>query len=246
MDENFAKSFRGPSQCHLVFGGIRIKCAILHLIFTMWLNRDAVKCHHKFLRRVKFLSIIKLALITLMMLGVWMVHNTADVNPNSELLARILFSHNSREVLQFEREIEADLGKQMLGFCNGGVECVLSGDDKLLGDESYNTYGINVVLSDKIAYNRTVPDVRHALCGMVHYDITTLPSASVIIIFLDEPYSVLLRTIHSVLRTAPSMLLKEIIIVDDYSTFADLQGKLSYYIKTRFPNKVKLVRLRKQ
>lgn len=38
-----------------------------------------------------------------------------------------------------------------------------------------------------------------------------------IIIFYNEPWSVLLRTVHSVLGGSPSHLLKEIILVDDHS-----------------------------
>jgi len=50
----------------------------------------------------------------------------------------------------------------------------------------------------------------------VIYD-ASLPSASVIIIFYNEPWSVLLRTVHSVLSGSPPHILKEIILVDDHS-----------------------------
>lgn len=198
-------------------------------------------------RRVKFASFVKLLVVAVLTAFVWMVHKS-DVNPhdiNGDLLDRIWFG-KSREDLTFEKEIESDLAKQVPGLCNGGVECSLSGDDESLGVESYATYGINVFLSDKISYNRTPPDVRNYLCSMLQYDTQNLPSASVVIIFLDEPYSALIRTVHSVLNTAPSILLKEIILVDDFSSSTDLKGKLSHYVKTRLPSNVKLLRLEKQ
>lgn len=198
-------------------------------------------------RRVKFVSLVKFLVVATLTTLVWMVHKS-DLNPrdiHGELLGRIWFG-KTQEELTFEREIESDFAKQVPGLCNGGVECSLSGDEESLGQESYATFGINVFLSDKISYNRTPPDVRNYLCSTLHYDVQSLPSASVVIIFLDEPYSALLRTVHSVLNTAPSILLKEIILVDDFSSSADLKGKLSHYVKTRLPSKVKLLRLEQQ
>lgn len=212
----------------------------------MWLRRD-VKYHKFHHRRWTFLTLVKLALIVVMMLCIYLVQKN-DINPrgiNSDLLGRILFS-KTRQELAFDHEIELDLAKQVPGLCNSGIECFLSGDDEMLGDESYAANGINVLLSNKISYNRTPPDVRNYLCTTIHYNVASMPSASVIIIFLEEPYSVLLRTVHSVLNTAPSMLLKEIILVDDFSSFDDLKGKLKHYVKTRLPDNVKLVRLEKQ
>ena len=44
-----------------------------------------------------------------------------------------------------------------------------------------------------------------------------LPTASVILCFHDEAWPTLLRTVHSILDTAPRALLQEIILVDDLS-----------------------------
>ena len=48
---------------------------------------------------------------------------------------------------------------------------------------------------------------------------TKLPTASVVIIFHNEAWSTLLRTVHTVLARSPQEYLKEIILVDDHSNF---------------------------
>lgn len=53
-------------------------------------------------------------------------------------------------------------------------------------------------------------------CKKKIYD-DVLPTASIVIIFYNEPLSVLLRTVHSILRETPAKLLKEILLVDDGS-----------------------------
>jgi len=55
-------------------------------------------------------------------------------------------------------------------------------------------------------------------CKYWHYpEISKLPTASVVIVFVNEGWSTLLRTVHSVLNNSPPELIAEIILVDDYS-----------------------------
>uniref|UniRef100_A0A182PIK5 Glycosyltransferase 2-like domain-containing protein n=1 Tax=Anopheles epiroticus TaxID=199890 RepID=A0A182PIK5_9DIPT len=146
----------------------------------------------------------------------------------------------------FERLVLADLAKQRPGLGNNGEGVELTGDAKELGEKQLATIALNEELSEHLSYNRTPPDGRHPACKRKHYDLTSLPSTSVIIIFYNEPYSVLLRTVHSVLNTADARLLREIILVDDGSTNVELKGKLDYYVRTRLPAKVKVLRQRQR
>uniref|UniRef100_A0A182FEH7 Glycosyltransferase 2-like domain-containing protein n=2 Tax=Anopheles albimanus TaxID=7167 RepID=A0A182FEH7_ANOAL len=153
---------------------------------------------------------------------------------------------SSGDALLYEQLIRADLAKQRPGLGDNGEGVELTGDAKELGEKQLATIALNEELSEHLSYNRTPPDGRHPACKRKQYDIASLPSTSVIIIFYNEPYSVLLRTVHSVLNTADPRLLKEIVLVDDGSTNVELKGKLDYYVKTRLPAKVKVLRQRQR
>ncbi|CAN8020717.1 unnamed protein product, partial [Ixodes persulcatus] len=82
-------------------------------------------------------------------------------------------------------------------------------------------------------------------CESVRFDAKELPSASVIIIFTDEIFSALLRTVYSVLNRTPPKLLREVILVDDASSIEELANqRLHKYLRRHFrPSLVKLIRL---
>nr|XP_060637971.1 polypeptide N-acetylgalactosaminyltransferase 15 [Anolis sagrei ordinatus] len=104
-------------------------------------------------------------------------------------------------------------------------------------------YGFNEALSKQIPLHRELPEVRHPLCLQQELS-PNLPTASIVICFHDEAWSTLLRTVHSVLDTAPRDFLKEIILVDDLSTQEYLKSSLSEYI-SKLPG-VKLIRSNKR
>lgn len=75
----------------------------------------------------------------------------------------------------------------------------------------------NLMASDRVSLNRSLPDVRRPKCQTRTYGEHTLPTTSVIIVFHNEAWSVLLRTVWSVINRSPRHLLKEILLVDDAS-----------------------------
>ncbi|KAG5896246.1 hypothetical protein JTB14_011364 [Gonioctena quinquepunctata] len=107
-------------------------------------------------------------------------------------------------------------------------------------DQSESEYGMNVACSDEISLDRTILDTRLEECKRWNYP-ENLPTTSVIIVFHNEGWSVLLRTVHSVLNRTPKQFLKEILLVDDFSDKENLKLDLENYIE-QFHGKVRLIR----
>lgn len=105
--------------------------------------------------------------------------------------------------------------------------------------------GFNLRLSDALPLDRALGDERHRKCKQIVYDLDGLSDASVVIVFYNEPFSTLMRSVHSVLNFTPPQILREIILVDDGSDAEwirqDGNGDLESYIEM-LP-KVSLVRL---
>lgn len=96
-------------------------------------------------------------------------------------------------------------------------------------DSGWKKHEFNEFLSDLISVNRTVPDPRAPYCTKDAKYLEHLPMTSVIVIFHNEAWSTLLRTVHSVINRSPDHLIKEIILVDDYSNMSELDINLKKY-----------------
>lgn len=67
--------------------------------------------------------------------------------------------------------------------------------------------------------NRSLPDVRRSQCrSKVYPHPQNLPTTSVIIVYHNEAFSTLTRTVASVINRSPREVLREIILVDDFSS----------------------------
>ncbi|XP_021487410.1 probable polypeptide N-acetylgalactosaminyltransferase 8 [Meriones unguiculatus] len=109
-------------------------------------------------------------------------------------------------------------------------------------------FGYNVFLSNQLPYNRSIPDTRDIRCLLKTYP-AQLPSLSVILIFMDEALSIIERAITSIINRTPPRLLKEIILVDDFSSHGELKARLDEKIKVynqNYPVVLKLMRHKKR
>lgn len=100
-------------------------------------------------------------------------------------------------------------------------------------EEGYKKHCFNAFASDRISLQRSLgPDTRPPECVDQKFRrCPPLPTTSVIIVFHNEAWSTLLRTVYSVLHTSPAILLKEIILVDDASTDEHLKERLEQYVQ---------------
>ncbi|XP_050418639.2 probable N-acetylgalactosaminyltransferase 9 isoform X1 [Patella vulgata] len=127
-----------------------------------------------------------------------------------------------------------------------GVPVILEGEEKKRADGLMAKEAFNIVASDKIALDRAVRDVRDPKCRDIKYP-KVLPKASVIIIFHNEAWSPLLRTVHSVVNRSPPEYLHEVILLDDFSDRPELGSKLNAYVAETWPEGiVKIVRTDKR
>lgn len=180
--------------------------------------------------------------------------------PNSQLREELEFILNKTDInfavpdnqlseqdleRRYEGLIKEDEDKIIPGLCEHGRDGKLPGITEEEIKKVVKIAAFNKILSDHVSYTRKIPDARFPECHELKYD-QDLPSISVIIIFTNEAWSPLIRTIWTVLMRTPEKILKEILLVDDYSDHYELQGKLDYFIRTRLPKKVRLFRLKER
>ncbi|XP_076004059.1 N-acetylgalactosaminyltransferase 7 isoform X2 [Genypterus blacodes] len=126
----------------------------------------------------------------------------------------------------------------------GAKSYVLGPEYKDAIQASIKEFGFNMVVSDMISLDRTISDIRHKECKYWHYDERLLTS-SVVIVFHNEGWSTLMRTVHSVIKRTPRQYLAEIVLIDDFSNKVHLKERLEEYIK-QWNGLVKLFRNEKR
>ncbi|XP_063364055.1 putative polypeptide N-acetylgalactosaminyltransferase 9 isoform X3 [Cydia amplana] len=116
----------------------------------------------------------------------------------------------------------------------------ISDEAKVAVAEGWKKNAFNQYVSDLISIRRKLPDPRDEWCKTPGRFLEDLPQTSVVICFHNEAWSVLLRTVHSVLDRSPEHLIKEIVLVDDFSDMPHLMQQLDDYMSS-LP-KVRIVR----
>lgn len=106
--------------------------------------------------------------------------------------------------------------------------------------ERFKEHQFNIMASDMISLNRTLMDHRDPKCVLKVYP-EKLPTVSVVIVFHNEAWSTLLRTLWSLINQSPKELLRELILVDDASEKEYLGTQLDVYVAT-LPVKTIIVR----
>lgn len=108
--------------------------------------------------------------------------------------------------------------------------------------EKFKINQFNLVASEMISLNRSLPDYRMDACKRKSYPPNSeLPDTSVVIVFHNEAWTTLLRTVHSIINRSPRELLNEILLVDDASEREELGRKLEEYI-ARLPVSTRVIR----
>ncbi|CAF1124685.1 unnamed protein product [Adineta ricciae] len=91
----------------------------------------------------------------------------------------------------------------------------------------------DIAVSDRIALDRAMPDIRNENCKAHSKFNHNLPNTSIIIVFHNEGNSTLLRTLVSIVNRTPWRLIHEIILLDDASVDREyLNEPLQRFIET--------------
>ena len=87
--------------------------------------------------------------------------------------------------------------------------------------EKFKINQFNLLVSDMISVNRSLKDYRLSECAGKRHP-ALLPQTSIVIVFHNEAWSTLMRTLHSIVNRSPLELVREIMLVDDASSHEHL------------------------
>lgn len=146
---------------------------------------------------------------------------------------------NSKESDEKETKIEEVVANELEKLGEYG-EAVTLPDEipeniKQLVKVGWDHYEFNEYVSSLISLQRDLHDFRSDYCKDAHRNYSSnLPTVSIIIVFYNEAWSTLLRSIYSIFNRTPLHFIQEIILVDDFSEFQNLKEPL-YEFSKQFP-----------
>lgn len=130
------------------------------------------------------------------------------------------FEEQEAQRMKLQEKFQNIFGDGALGDLGESLEMpeALPPDAQKLYDEGWTENEFNQLASDLISVKRKLPDMRVPFCldSVKHFEKVLQPT-SVIIVFCNEAWSTLLRSVHSILDRSPDRLIEEIILVDDFS-----------------------------
>lgn len=215
-----------------------------------------IKTFIKVFRRKKIAKIIFLAILLLLLLRFYCyykvieefeVDSVNDINLIINHRTQFLKNKFSKSLPSIQipikkyEETYRDLKKPKKELYPGKNGEAVVIDDSLLS-KSLQLHKFNEIASDMIPIEREIPDRRWEKCLLAQYSNKLVP-VSIIIIFHNEAFSTLMRTIYSVFSRSPPYLVGEIILVDDGSDLnkiPDIGKKLENSLE-KF-EKIKLIR----
>lgn len=107
----------------------------------------------------------------------------------------------------------------------GGRGVTMRPDQESIMKLKFKENQFNILASDMISLNRSLQDIRQSDCKTKQYP-KLMPTTSIVIVFHNEAWSTLLRTVWSVINRSPRSLLREILLVDDASE----KGNQNFFI----------------
>uniref|UniRef100_A0A1I8B0R8 Polypeptide N-acetylgalactosaminyltransferase n=1 Tax=Meloidogyne hapla TaxID=6305 RepID=A0A1I8B0R8_MELHA len=168
-----------------------------------------------------------------------------------------------------EDELNTNNYSPIPGAGHDGRPVELSPQEERRAEHTFGINQFNLLASDSIAINRTLPDIRRIQCRAYAEKlppVSKLPDTSVIIVFHNEviqlEYNRTLKLLsfkgflytctysnkfnfYSVINRSPRPLLREIILVDDFSNRKFLGDELELYLQT-LPVRIKLIRAKER
>ncbi|KAL3832171.1 hypothetical protein ACJMK2_023835 [Sinanodonta woodiana] len=154
----------------------------------------------------------------------------------------------ANQYASFPEAIYENLPADAPGEMGSGIKtdvAALPPDERLKYELGQKRNSFNEYASTKISVRRQIPDVRPESCKQA--EITKpLPETCIIICFHNEAWTVLLRTVHSILDRSPPSLIKSIILVDDLSDMVHTKKPLEDYMARFVEGKVRIVRTEKR